>query len=650
MLFGERFRASTTATTLIVTLLLGANTTRAQGPARLAPAPEQLAAQDLERPILAPGLGRTPDVPNSLLEDPIGPSTSTIDIDQGTLGGSPMSVFSAERSSELEAEIERRIDTLSDPLERSFALERLGQTKLRSRELDQAHQILLQAAQEALVSPQGLRRDLRLLKVIDTLLDTASVQIIEGLSSTPPDALGSETGLPPALDVDSSSRLVQAQAEWKLAYELANAIRDINYRSEAITKAADNQSLGSETIARTGLRGSLLPLAPDLPRLDLLKYADNLLIEAAEQSASIPQRVWRDRSLVQVTSNAAESMQLARARAVASSIPDPAPRAEALTKTAERLVLLAYAVQAELPNYLDESWARFTSTLESSRISLENDLRLERMGSLDEAQFAFQRKQDALQDLFQSVVSLNQRVELLTQLVHNAGISRTQAYSAPFANVPMRRSEQLEAQLQRVLPRLATLKNQLRAQIRQVSSSIPQTIAKAREAGQRTLRDQDDPFREILRSLPASDDASWAELGADITLLADESVRIARNSLLPEATEVFNLAAQSISRINGDDPRSDTADLLISSLISTNRFHDARAAVRLLPDRERKLEALGDIAEAQGRRGLADSAYAWIDSEAPADSRALLMRRVEEGVLATVDENRLRRALSGISR
>ena len=309
--------------------------------------------------------------------------------------------------------------------------------------------------------------------------------------------------------------------------------------------------------------------------------------------------------------------------------------------------MLAYTVQAELPGYIDESWARFSSVLASSRATIQNDLRLEQMGSLEEANFALQRKQDALQDLFQATVSLDQRVELLTQLVHNAEVARTTAYPAPFADVPLRRSEALEDQLRSVLPRITNLKNQLRSQIQTVTAEIPTLITAARAAGERTLKDNQDPYLQIARTLPDIDDQRWIDFNVELSLLTRATIDTARESILPEATEVYNLAAQAVAQISADDPRSDAANLLVSSLIATNRFRDARAAVALVPGKHRQLLALGEIAEAQGRRGLADSAYAWIDAEARPEDRATLMRKVEEGVLATVDENLLRRALGG---
>jgi hypothetical protein len=60
----------------------------------------------------------------------------------------------------------------------------------------------------------------------------------------------------------------------------------------------------------------------------------------------------------------------------------------------------------------------------------------------------------------------------------------------------------------------------------------------------------------------------------------------------------------------------------------------------LYPDESQKFVALGAIAEAQGRRGLADSARRWIASEVPESYRAGLYRRVATGVLWAIEQNR----------
>ena len=186
MLIGDRFRPLTTASTLSLGLLVSASAALAQRPETLPPPSSP--AGDLSRPADDP---RLPDDPRTFVPQSLAPTISNDDI--VAPGVTPLTILSEERTRQLESEILSRIGTLTDPLERSLALERLAQTRLRARELDDAYEVLEQAAQATLEAPPGLRRDLRIFKLVDTLLDNAAVQIIEGLSSTPAARIGSQS-------------------------------------------------------------------------------------------------------------------------------------------------------------------------------------------------------------------------------------------------------------------------------------------------------------------------------------------------------------------------------------------------------------------------------------------------------------------------
>jgi hypothetical protein len=80
--------------------------------------------------------------------------------------------------------------------------------------------------------------------------------------------------------------------------------------------------------------------------------------------------------------------------------------------------------------------------------------------------------------------------------------------------------------------------------------------------------------------------------------------------------------------------------VLIDSLISVGRFDDARACVPFYPDDVRRMAALSTIAENQGERRLASSAFAWIDRDAPPELRDTLKLRVYEGVLKSYEKSR----------
>ena len=57
--------------------------------------------------------------------------------------------------------------------------------------------------------------------------------------------------------------------------------------------------------------------------------------------------------------------------------------------------------------------------------------------------------------------------------------------------------------------------------------------------------------------------------------------------------------------------------------------------------------ALGAIAKAQGRRGLAAAARRWIATEAPEAYRSALYRRVATGVLWSVENERSKESPGG---
>jgi hypothetical protein len=114
------------------------------------------------------------------------------------------------------------------------------------------------------------------------------------------------------------------------------------------------------------------------------------------------------------------------------------------------------------------------------------------------------------------------------------------------------------------------------------------------------------------------------------------------------ATPVYQEAAQATASIETDGLRGVVTGLLVDSLISSGRFEDARACTAIYPYESERFVALGEIAEAQGRRGAAESARRWIAEEAPEGYRAALFRRVTDGELWVVDENRGRQSLKGL--
>jgi hypothetical protein len=124
----------------------------------------------------------------------------------------------------------------------------------------------------------------------------------------------------------------------------------------------------------------------------------------------------------------------------------------------------------------------------------------------------------------------------------------------------------------------------------------------------------------------------------------DALIRLAEGQALngrpEEATAAYNEAARSVALIPQIDPRETLVGVLIDSLITYGRFDDARACVPLYSFPSRQLVALSAVAESQGRRGLAESARIWISREAPPAFRPLLYRKVNDGILASIEKNR----------
>jgi hypothetical protein len=126
----------------------------------------------------------------------------------------------------------------------------------------------------------------------------------------------------------------------------------------------------------------------------------------------------------------------------------------------------------------------------------------------------------------------------------------------------------------------------------------------------------------------------------------DALVRIAeaqaKRKLDRDATVTYYEAARAVASIPLRDPRAVLAGVLIDNLISVGRFDDARRTINLYPDLARRLIALGAIAESQGRRGSGAVARAWITRDVPPQFRGLLYRRVNDGILEAVEQNRSR--------
>jgi hypothetical protein len=107
-----------------------------------------------------------------------------------------------------------------------------------------------------------------------------------------------------------------------------------------------------------------------------------------------------------------------------------------------------------------------------------------------------------------------------------------------------------------------------------------------------------------------------------------------------EATEAYSNAAQAVAAVPNQDPRDILVGVLIDSLIASGRFEDARASVVLYTNPANPAIALAAVAESQGKRELGDSARAWISKESDPVLRSLLYRKLNDGLLYSIEQKR----------
>jgi hypothetical protein len=138
----------------------------------------------------------------------------------------------------------------------------------------------------------------------------------------------------------------------------------------------------------------------------------------------------------------------------------------------------------------------------------------------------------------------------------------------------------------------------------------------------------------IARSIPAPEVRS----NALMRLAQEQSLR----GDADDATRVFAEAAQAVAEIKPPGLRIILARILIDHLIAGGRFEDARATVPLIPVEQFRVNSLIAIARAQGERGAAESAIAWIKAEMPPEYQPTLERSVNDGIISAVERNRSR--------
>jgi hypothetical protein len=151
--------------------------------------------------------------------------------------------------------------------------------------------------------------------------------------------------------------------------------------------------------------------------------------------------------------------------------------------------------------------------------------------------------------------------------------------------------------------------------------------------------------RQYTRGVELARTIDNAESRSEALLILAEAQ--CRHQLDEQATATYQAAAEAVASIPQDGLRGVMTGFLIDSLIASGRFDDGRACTVLYPEESERFVALGAIAEAQGKRGLAESARRWIATDTPPAYRSALLRRVITGVLWSVENERSKESPMG---
>ena len=224
---------------------------------------------------------------------------------------------------------------IPSPGDRSLALSRIAGTATFSNQLDMAEKAVTSAATAALLIPQGLVRDQRLISTVTALLELAEARVREGVdSSTPIEVSEKAAALP---KTDRSQLIRRAKTDWKLAADLSRKIANPTYRNELMYRVVDGMGIGSQSIVSDFPKTETSSTDKPSAGFDL-SYSglpDQILQQAATLASAIDRPVWHDRAMVSIAATAAQSRQFKRALAIARMIPQPEVRTDSLLKIAE---------------------------------------------------------------------------------------------------------------------------------------------------------------------------------------------------------------------------------------------------------------------------------------------------------------------------
>ena len=247
----------------------------------------------------------------------------------------------------------------SDPGERALALTRIAQTAIFSKQLEDAHKALIEAAPAALAVAQPLIREQRTIAVIDTLLSlaeermapvsepiSASDDLLLGGSPLPDSNKGSQnpgSGIDPRTpiaalpDHSRQERLQAALPEWAAAIDLARQVVDSTARTEAIFRIVESEAFSSQRVITDPIRSNAFRGRPDpaTQAPDIRKFSDDLLARSADHASLIERPIWRNYAIYSIVSNAAASGQFRRGFEIARAVDQPEARTNVLIRLAE---------------------------------------------------------------------------------------------------------------------------------------------------------------------------------------------------------------------------------------------------------------------------------------------------------------------------
>jgi ElaB/YqjD/DUF883 family membrane-anchored ribosome-binding protein len=519
---------------------------------------------------------------------------------------------------------------IRDPALRATTLNRVARSKIIARDLEDAHTALREAGQAAMELQPGLIRDLRLMAITSSLVILAHEQVVQAVPNNPAILDMEPAGQRPTTERDAW--LSMALGEWQRAAELAGHISNPNYRSEQLAKIVMGQASDALKVARDASRSATT--RPDLEGQSpaLFAYADRVLQQGAEQARTIDRAVWSDQALYEVAISAGRAGRIALALDIARSIPRPTPRAEALIEIAEATAREGSYVGDVARNGLETAYQSLLTTLATIR----DDARLtatrarnadrpddpEILRDIDLLAATTETRLAARMDtLYEQAETLRARAESLASQVERQ-----------FGSVPPARAASLQQAVQRDRS-LARAAGELAEAVSTLRHSVLSRVQEAQRiegAGK---------LKALTEAIPPEDDPALKGIGERVAATAQHSPALG-DLTNAAATFAYMASARAVGSVPLTDQRAVSARLLTESLIKVGRFDDARAATTLMPDKGHRYAVLGAIAESQGRRGLADSAIRWIEQEAEPEYRARLYRRLEEGILATVDQIR----------